>query len=521
MLRRHLFSAAAAGLAAPRAARAQADQTLRFVPQADLAILDPLITTTYVTRDHGFMVFDTLYGIDENYVGQPQMAAGHVVENDGKLWRITLRDGLLFHDNTQVLARDVVASLRRWLQRDPFALDLVPIIEEMSAASDREVRIRLKRPFPLLPNILGKANSNMPCIMPERLAATEAMRQVAEVIGSGPFRYVPAERVAGSRNVYERFEGYVPREGTPSFLAGPKRALVPRVEWRTMPDPATVAAALQAGEVDWWAQPIPDIVPMLRRNRNLRTEILDPAGYLALLRFNHLHAPFDNAAMRRAVAMAISQTDCMTAAAGEDASTWRADIAYFTPGPMANDAGRPTTPRDLAAARAAIQAAGYRGERIVFMAPTDYHSINAMSEVAADALRRIGLNIDYQSIDWGTMVQRWNSTQPLDRGGWSVYCVTTTAVSSVDPADHRSMRGVGARGAPGSYVDAEMEAMRDAFLATADTAAQRRVCEQMQARAYETVPYVPLGVFYQPVAWRRNVTGMLPGFNRFWNVRKS
>ena len=508
-------------MAAPSLGRAQAAQTLRFVPQADLAILDPLLTTTYVTRDHGFMVFDTLYGIDADYVAQPQMAAGHVVEDDARHWRITLRDGLLFHDNTPVLARDVVASLRRWLQRDPFALDLVPIIEEMAAASDRELRIRLKRPFPLLPNVLGKANSNMPCVMPERLALTDAARPVPEVIGSGPFRYLPAERVAGSRNVYARFEGYVPREGTPSFLAGPKRALVPRVEWHTIPDAATAAAALQAGEVDWWAQPIPDILPVLRRNRALRTEVLDPAGYLALMRFNHLHAPFDNAAMRRAVMLAVSQTDCMTAAAGEDATLWRDDVGFFTPGPMANAAGRPATRPDLAAARAAAQAAGYRGERIVFMAPSDYHSINAMSEVAADVLRRIGLNIDYQVIDWGTMVQRWNSVQPLERGGWSVYCVTTTAVSSVDPADHRSMRGVGARGAPGSYVDPEMEAMRDAFMATADRAAQLRICEAMQARAYDTVPYVPLGVFYQPVAWRRNVTGMLPGFNRFWNVRKS
>jgi peptide/nickel transport system substrate-binding protein len=525
MRRRDVLGLAGAALAAPRLGHAQADQVLRFVPQADLAILDPIITSTYVTRDHGFMVFDTLYGIDEDYVPHPQMVEGHAVEQDGLLWRMTLREGLLFHDGTPVLARDAVASLQRWLKRDAFASDIVPILDEMSAPSDREIRIRLKRPFPLLPAVLGKANSNMPCIMPERLALTDATRQVTEMVGSGPFRYVPAERMSGALNVYEKFDRYVPRpSGTPSFLAGPKIVHVNRVEWRTIPDPATAFAALQAGEVDWWAQPIPDILPRLKSNRNIRTEVLDPAGYLALMRFNHLHAPFkDNPALRRAILLAVSQSDCMTAAAGEDPSLWRAPVGYFTPGPMVSDVGMAAMqgPRDLAKAREAVQASGYKGERIVLMAPTDYHSINAMTEVVADVLRRIGLNIDYQAMDWGTMVRRWTSVQPIENGGWSLYCTTTTAVSSVDPADHRSIRGNGLQGAQGWWTNAPMEALRNEFLATADTAAQKRICADMQELAFQEAPYVPLGVFFQPTAWRRNVTGQLPGFNRFYNVRKS
>jgi peptide/nickel transport system substrate-binding protein len=178
-------------------------------------------------------------------------------------------------------------------------------------------------------------------------------------------------------------------------------------------------------------------------------------------------------------------------------------------------------PRDLAKAREAVQASGYKGERIVLMAPTDYHSINAMTEVVADVLRRIGLNIDYQAMDWGTMVRRWTSVQPIENGGWSLYCTTTTAVSSVDPADHRSIRGNGLQGAQGWWTSAPMEALRNEFLATADTAAQKRICADMQELAFQEAPYVPLGVFFQPTAWRRNVTGQLPGFNRFYNVRKS
>ena len=313
--RRSLLGAA---LLAPaiRPAQAQA-RLLRYVPQADLAILDPLMTTALVTRDHAHLVFDMLYAVDEHNQPHPQMVAGHVVEADGLLWRLTLRDGLRFHDGEPVLARDVVASINRWLKRDFFGFDLQPRIEEISAAGDKEVRFRLKQPFPLLPFVLGKSSSHMPAIMPARLAATEATRPVPEMIGSGPFRFMAGERVSGSRNVYERFAGYVPRgDGTPSFLAGPKHAHLDRVEWVTIPDAATAAGALQSGEVDWWSQPIPDLLPTLQRNPALRTEVLDPAGYLAALRFNQLHPPFDNPAVRRAVLPAVNQADAMTAAAG-------------------------------------------------------------------------------------------------------------------------------------------------------------------------------------------------------------
>jgi peptide/nickel transport system substrate-binding protein len=521
--RRDLLPATLSMVAAPSLARAQGSRPLRFVPQADLAILDPIATPAFVTRTHALMIFDTLYGWDANFVSQPQMAEGHVVENDGKLWRITLREGLRFHDGAAVLARDVVASLNRWGKRDTSAFDLMDVVQEMRAESDRVVALRLSKPFPTLPALLGKPGTNVPCIMPERLANTDPTRPLIEMVGSGPFRYVAQERVPGARNVYARFEGYVPRPaGTPSFLAGPKLAHFDRIEWLTMPDAATAAAALQSGEVDWWEQPPPDLVPALRRHREVRTSIQDEAGFMAFLRFNHVQPPFNNPAIRRAIFAALDQSEVMRAVAGTDAAMWRDGIGFITPGPMASDAAMQalTSPRSLTEARRQLQAAGYRGERVVFMAPTDFASINAMSLVAADLLRRIGFQLDYQAMDWGTLAQRGNSRQPVEQGGWSAFCAFTTAASTMTPADNKFIRGIGDRGLIGWPTSVDLERHRTAFLDAMDVASQRAACAALQEAAFRDTPYIPLGIFLQPTAYRRDILDIPQGFPLFFNVRR-
>src|SRR5580700_9570058 len=223
MQRRGFITGAATTLAIPAIARGGASQVLKFVPQADLAVLDPVWTTTYQTRDHGFLVFDTLFGLDSRFRPQPQMAEGAVSEDDGKTWRLTLRPDLMFHDDTKVLARDCVASIRRWGARDGFGQALIAATDELSASDDRTIRFRLKYPFPLLPDALAKTPPSMCPIMPERLAATDPYKQVTEMVGSGPYHYKADERVAGSLVVYERNSAYVPRSsGTPSGTAGPK-----------------------------------------------------------------------------------------------------------------------------------------------------------------------------------------------------------------------------------------------------------------------------------------------------------
>ncbi|MBV8915227.1 MAG: ABC transporter substrate-binding protein, partial [Acetobacteraceae bacterium] len=248
-----------AALALPRIVRAQAASTLKVIPQIDLSILDPHTTTAYITRNYGYMVFDTLYGMDADYRATPQMVEGHVVDDGGKIWTLRLRDGLLWHDGERVLARDCTASIRRWAKRDPLGEALMAATDELSAPDDRTLRFRLNRPFALLPDALGKAPSPMPAMMPQRLAESDPFKPISEIVGSGPFRFVADERVAGVRNVFARFEGYRPREGgAATWTAGPKVAHFARVEWTTIPDPATASAAILSGEQDYWEVAVHD-----------------------------------------------------------------------------------------------------------------------------------------------------------------------------------------------------------------------------------------------------------------------
>ncbi len=390
--RRTLLAAGAATLAAPGIVAAQGTRVLKFVPQADVTVLDPIWTTAYVTRNHGYMVFDTLFGSNGKFEASPQMAEGMTVENDGKLVRIRLRDGLKFHDGTPVLARDCVASIQRWGKRDTYGQTLLSFTDELSAPDDKTIQFRLKAPFPLLPDALAKPASNFAAMMPERLAKTDAFTQITEMVGSGPFRFNAKERVVGSQVVYERFADYKPRDGgTPDWTAGPKIVNFDRVEWRVIPDSATAAGALQNNEVDWWENPPQDLVPLLKKNSNINVFVQDPTGQVACMRLNHLNPPFDNPAIRRAVLKAISQTDYEQAVVGDDPSMFHVPTGVFCPGtPMASDAGLEVFqgPRDYAAAKKAIMDAGYKGEKVVLMAPTDFPILKALADVGADVLTK-------------------------------------------------------------------------------------------------------------------------------------
>jgi peptide/nickel transport system substrate-binding protein len=289
-------------LSLPSVLRAESQTTLRFMPVIDLAFVDPIYSTAQVSRNHGFMVYDTLYGMNSALEVSPQMLSGHVVSNEEQQWDLTLRDGLFWHDGERVLARDCVASIRRWASRDGFGGELMAATDELSAADDRTIRFRLRRPFPLLPQALGKAAIHAAFMMPERLANQDPLKPVAEVVGSGPFRFVADERVQGVRNVYARFERYQPRQdGKPDWTAGPKVVHYDRVVWTTTPDAGTGVAALQTGEQDWQETTPHDLLPVLNRAEDIATRVLDPRGYACMLRVNHLQPPFDNPAIRRAL----------------------------------------------------------------------------------------------------------------------------------------------------------------------------------------------------------------------------
>ncbi|TQF84189.1 ABC transporter substrate-binding protein [Elioraea sp. Yellowstone] len=515
--------AASAGLARPAIAQPAAARVLRMVPHANPGSLDPIWTTAYVTRNFGYLVFDTLFATNERLEVEPQMAEGHTVEDDGKRYIITLRDGLRFHDGEPVRPADCIASLERWSKRDSMGQRLAALLDEMRPLDDRRFEIRLKRPFSLLLTALGKPSSNVPFIMPERIARTDPFKQIEEFVGSGPFRFNRDEWVPGSVLTFARNEHYRPRSsGTPSLTAGPKVVHLDRVEWRVIPDASTAGAALQAGEVDWWEQPNPDLMPLLRRHRQIEVTTQDPVGLAGIMRFNHLQPPFDNAALRRAIVPAINQMDFMIAVNGTDPAGIRTGTGFFASvSPLATSAGVEAMKGDLAAARAAIKASGYNGERIVILGPTDINAPKALSEVTHDLLRRLELNVDFQAMDWGTVVQRRNSREPVERGGWSVLCTAFGGYDFLDPSGHLPLRGNGTQGWVGWPTSARLEELREAWFDAPDLAAQKRIAAEMQALAFQEVPYLPLGEYIQFTALRRNVQGMLKGVPVFWNIRKA
>jgi peptide/nickel transport system substrate-binding protein len=523
MRRRSFLASGLATLAAPALAATPGSRVLKFIPQADLAVLDPIWSTVYVTRNHGYLIFDTLYGWDSSFRAQKQMVEGHAIENDGKLWRLTLRKGLRFHDGEPVLARDCVASLMRWSKRDNYGRMLMAATEELSAPDDRTILFRLRQPFPQLPDALGKATNNMAAIMPARLAATDPFKQVPELIGSGPFRFKADERVSGSQYVYERFADYVPREdGTPDWTAGPKIVNFDRVEWHVLPDASTAAAALRTGELDWWELPAPDLIPMLRANPALKVEVQDPTGFIGIFRMNHLNPPFDNPAIRRALLGAVDQAEFMQAAGG-DASLWKDKVGYFCPGtPMASDVGIEalTRPRDLAKVREEVKAAGYDGRKIVLLGATDVPILKAAADVTADLMQRAGFNVDYVATDWGTVVQRRTRKDPPDKGGWNLYSNFTGGMDQTTPTTHTNLWS-GPNAAPGWPASPRIEELSAQWVEAKDQAAQALIARDIQRQAFLDVPYIPLGQIAQPTAYRAGLAGVMPGFAVFWNVKRA
>lgn len=528
MKRRHFLgqagaAALAGGIARPSIVRAASATTLKFVPYADLALLDPLVSA-FVTRNHVMMVFDTLFALDAAGTAQYQMLAGHTLDADQKVWTLTLRDGLRFHDGSPVLGRDVVASLKRWGKADAFGQALMAATDDLSASGDKTVVFRLNRPFPLLPQALAKPTNLMAAIMPERLANSPPGTRITEMVGSGPFRFLADERVSGARNAYAKFENYIPRDGVASFCAGPRIVNFDRVEWLTTPDPSTQAAALRAGEVDWVEQPVMDLVPSLKTDRNLRVEVMETTGLIGVLRFNHLNPPFDNPAIRRAALRAVDQREFMTAVAGEAAPGVINDhVGFFAPSSVyASDAGMETlSPNpDLAALKKEIMAAGYNGEKVVFLGAADVPRITAICEVGADVLTKIGLNVDYVSLDWGTIVQRIFSKAPVDQGGWSIFGSMWGGLDWDNPAGHAALRGNGKDAWFGWPTNPKSEGIREQWLHATDLPAQKALAADMQRQAFVDAPCMPLGLYYQPVAYRNDLSGMMKGLILFTGVKR-
>lgn len=524
MLRRSFVTGAAASAVLPalgRPAIAQSVPVLRFVPQANLTTIDPVWTTATVTTNHAYYVYDQLYGLDRNFQPRPQMARGHEVSADGRAWTIGLREGLRFHDGEPVRSRDCAASIARWSKRDVFGQLLGKAVDAYETPDDRTLVIRLKQPFPLLLSALAKPDTSGLFIMPERIALTEATKAITDATGSGPYRFVRDEWVDGSRMVYAKFDGYVPRQEAPDWGSGGKVAHFPRIEWHVISDPSTVAAAMRNGEIDWWAQPLPDLYPSLQQG-GMTLQVDQPAGRLAMARMNCLHPPFNNPAVRRAVLMAIKQDDFLRAYVGDEAGMLRECRSLFPCGtPYADEAlGTKMMRADLGEARKMLKASGYNGEKTVIISASDLPVINAFGEVAFALLKELGMNVDLAVSDWGTVVQRRASKTPVEKGGWSMFLTAGPAVGYADPTVSALVRGQGEKGWFGWWENAEAEAKVEAFLAAPDGASRKRIATELNDLALEDVATIPLGQYFVKTAFTKRVTGVLEGISPYpWGVR--
>ena len=518
------LAAAASALARPALAQGDRAHTLRFIPQADVTVLDPLGTTAYPTRNHGYMCWDTLYGIDSQFQPQPQLAEGHTLEDDGKRWVFTLRNGPTFHDGEKVRAQDAVASIKRWMPRDTHGQTLLARLDAIEALDDRRFEIRLKRPFGLMLDALGKASS-YPCfIYPERFAAMDPAKPFTEVVGSGPYRFVADERVSGAQVVYRRFDAYVSTPvGTADMAAGPKLAHFERVEWKVIPDPATSAAAMQAAEMDWWEIVDPDLNALMRRARNVVVDRIDASGTYASLRFNHLHPPFDDPAVRRALLPIVDQADFMQAVAGDNTDMWKDGVGYFpVASPLASPDGLEALSgkRDPATSKAAVAACGQAGAKVVALHATDVSNQKALMTIGVDMLQRAGFSVDDATSDWGTMLQRRANRAAPGQGGWNALIVLLSGTELATPAGHLLLRGNGAEAWFGWPTAPRLEALREQWFDAPNLAEQKRIAREMQLQALQDVPYIPVGQYFTDSAYQKGLVDVRRGMAIPLNVRR-
>lgn len=495
---------------------------LRVVPSSNITVLDPVWTTAYVTIAHGYMIYDTLFGTDAKGVVKPQMVDKWSASPDQATWTFTLRDGLEFHDGKAVTSEDVIASLLRWTSRDAMGGVMARFVEQYEAVDAKTFRIRFKEPFGLTLEVLGKQGAPA-FIMPKRIASTPGTEQIKEHIGSGPYVFVPEEFKPGAKVVYRRNAKYRPRAEAASGTTGGKNVYVDQVEWVVIRDPQTQLNALLAGEIDMITVPASEQYPTIRTAAHVDLVDMQPEGYQYTLRFNFLHAPFDNVLVRRAAMLALGQEQVLRTQVGSP-GMYRYCRSLFPCGTTyeSDNTGAFRGVANAEAARKLLAQAGYKGEPIVLLRPTDLPALAKAPLVVKQQLEQAGFQVDLQSMDWQTLVTRRARKDPPAQGGWNAFITFAVAADNANPIVMMMMNAQGPKGWFGWHEDPELEKIKLDFVKAKSDAGRRRVAELAQLRAIDQVTHVNLGQFNAPAAVRSTVKGIVPaGMSVYWNIRKT
>ncbi len=518
-----LLALGTAAVTAP--AIAQQQTVLRVVPHSNLAVLDPIWTTAYMSRNHGYMIYDTLFGTDEKGVVKPQMVDTWSVSPDNRLWTFTLRKGLEFHDGQPVTSEDVVASLERWGKRDAMGSALMQFVARMDTPSANTFRIFLGEACGFVLEALGKPSSSVPFIMPRRIAATDPFKQIDEHIGSGPFVFKRDEFKPGDRAVYLKNTKYVPRSEPPSGTTGGKRVYVDRVEWNlALRDAQAQVNALQKGEVDVIESLGFDHFDTVRKDSSLQIPSWANLGLQYIARFNHLHKPFDNPQVRRAVIAAFSQEAFLRAQVGVKELYRPCFSMLYCNTPYGSTAGSEIQSKsNMRRAQELLKASGYDGTPIVVLKPTDLASIQKLPDVAAQLMRQAGFKVDLQAMDWQTLVGRRAKRDAPAAGGWHMFLTAWQAFDVSSPIANPMFDGRGEKSVWfGWATDDKLVELRNQFMRATDPAQKRKLADALHARAFEVGTHVPLGEYDQPVAARKNISGFfVHNSNIYWNLKKA
>ena len=519
------LSALALSAALALSSTAQATETIRAVMHSDLRIIDPGFTTAYITRDHGYMVYDTLLATDANFKVQPQMA-DWTVSDDKLTYTFTLRDGLKWHDGTPVMAEDCVASLKRWGKVDSMGQKLMDFTASLEASDAKTITLKLKERYGLVLESIAKVSSYVPFMMPKRLAQTPPDQQIKEQIGSGPFKFVQSEFQPGVKAVYEKNRDYVPRSEPPSWTAGGKVVKVDRVEWITMPDAQTAVNALQSGDIDFLEITPWDMLPALTANKELKVATLNKLGYQSIGRMNFLYPPFDNVKVRQAALMAINQKDFMDAMVGNDQYYILCGAIFICGSPLDTAQGSDTIVKGsgMAEAKKLLAQSGYDGTPVLLMAPTDVVTLKTQPIVMAQLLRQAGFKVDVQAMDWQTVVSRRPSQKPPKDGGWNMFITNVISADLMNPIANLQVSGRGKKGSWFGWPDnPKIEELRDAYSRSSSPDEQKKIAAAIQSEAYDQVIYIPLGQYRVVASWRKSLSGVLdgPATPVFWNIDKS
>ncbi|MCD0503047.1 ABC transporter substrate-binding protein [Bordetella petrii] len=496
--------------------------TVTAVMQSGLRVMDPILSTAFMTRDHGYMIYDTLLGVDANFKIQPQMASWTASE-DGKTYIFTLRDGLKWHDGAPVRAEDCVASIKRWAQVDSTGQVLMPMVEQIKVTGDQTFQVQLKEPTTLLLEGLSKLSSRPAFMMPKRIAETPASTPITEYIGSGPFKFLASEFKPGLKVVYEKNTDYVPRAEPASWTAGGKVVKVDRVEWVAMPDQMTALNALQNGEIDFMQQVPFDLLPIVESRDDLTVKVLDKLGAWTYYRFNHLYPPFDNKLVRQAAIAAVGQEDVLKALVGNPKYYKTCAAVMGCGNPYEDSYGADwVIPSDIEKAKALLKEAKYDGTPVVILQPTDIAMLAAQPIVIGSALRKAGFKVDMKTMDWQTVVTQQGNQKPPSEGGWNIFSTYSILATSGDPFGNTTLASAGRKSWAGWPDVPEIEALRLKFARSTDPAERKQITSQIQKLAIDEGVVAPLGQFSIPAAYSVKLSGVMESpVTVFWNIQKS